>query len=277
MAGTVKLPVIGQVKTTWVWAGGAVVAVIVGIAYYKHHQAASSGAGTTAAADNSSTAAIDPETGYPEGSAQDEAALQALQESGSGSLPGNIAYGSGYDDYGYLLPGEEATTATANTGPGTFTDNAYWLQYCVQNITGYSQSQIQSALSAYLAGTKLTSTEYSIYQVAVGVAGPPPSPPATPVAPATPTPTGNTTGPSGEVDGLAIKSTGTTTLTVEWAEAKGATGYKLTVLSGTKAVDSETVHGTSAEVRGLKTKSRYEIQVQAEPGTGHSTTYASTS
>lgn len=180
MAGTVHLPVIGTVKTTWVIAGVGATVVILGVAYARHRSAGSA----AAAPDDSSAAAaaaIDPETGLPEGSAGDQAALSALDDgaaAGLGGDTGGAAYGEPF------LPGTVAASAASNTGPGTFTDNAYWLQYAEQNVTGYSVSQIQGALSAYLAGAKLTATQYTIYQVAIGVAGQPPSPPAHPAKPA---------------------------------------------------------------------------------------------
>jgi hypothetical protein len=270
MAGEVKLPVLGSVKTSYVVAGVLITGGIVGYAYLRRKSAAAAGStGTTAAADNTATAAIDPETGYPQGSPEDEAALEQLQ--GAGYAGGDDGTG---DYYGYYPP---VSTQQSNTGPGTFTDNAYWLQYCEQVVTGYSASQIQSALSAYLAGAKLTTAQYSIYQAAIGVAGPPPSPPATPIAPTQPSGTGGNTGPTGLVSGLSVKNTSASSLELDWAGADGATGYKITVLDGSKTVESETVKGTSATVSGLKAKTRYQIEVQAQPGTQHSDTYATTS
>jgi len=194
MAGTVDLPAIGKVKTTYVWVGAAVVVVIVGWAYVRHRNSASAstaaGAGTAAAA-----TAIDPATGYPEGSAEDEAALQAQAGASAydGVGGGYAGAGSGYSGQQYYYDpadglydltapytGSSAAEGATNTGPGTFTNNAYWVQYCEQNVTGYSASQIQGALSAYLAGLGLTSAQMSIYQACIAVGGTPPAPPSTP-------------------------------------------------------------------------------------------------
>jgi len=184
MAGTVDLPGIGKVKSTYVWIGAGVVVVVVGWAYLRKRSSAGSAAAAAPAA------ATDPATGYPEGSAQDTAALAAQNGSG-GSYAGTGGYagtGSGYSDQQYYYdpadglydltsPYTGSTGAgTSNTGPGTFTDDAYWVQYCEQNVTGYTAAQIQGALSSYLAGLGLTTTQMSIYQASLAVGGPPPAP-----------------------------------------------------------------------------------------------------
>lgn len=192
MAGTVDLPAIGKVKSGYVWAGAAVVAVIVGYAYIRNKNSAaanSAGTGTAAAA-----ATTDPATGYPSGSPEDLAALQAAGGGGYGAYGGvgggYAGYGTGYGAQQYyydpadglydLTAPYTGSTGTSNTGPGTFSDNAYWVQYAIQNVQGYPASDIQGALSAYLAGLGLTTTQMSIYQAALAVAGEPPHPPKTP-------------------------------------------------------------------------------------------------
>jgi Fibronectin type III domain len=206
MAGTLDLPAIGRVKTGYVIGGGAVVLGIVGIAWYRHEKnAAASSAGNTAAA--ASSTPIDPETGYPEGSPEDEAALAQLNSGyyGSSEEEGTIAGSGGqalyYDPadglYDLTSPyegtaGTATSSASANTGPGTFTSNAYWVQYAIENVQGYSATDIQGALSAYLAGLGLTTTQMSIYQAALAVAGPAPDPPSTAAHLATQSATGST-------------------------------------------------------------------------------------
>jgi hypothetical protein len=262
MAGEIKLPFVGQVKSTWAWGGAGVVALIVGVAYYRKHQAAAAGSGTTAGTDANTAAAasaIDPETGLPAGSAADEAALEQLQSSGG--------YGSDYGDGDYYgtVPVSYAG-ATPNTGPGTFTDNAYWLQYAEQNVTGYSAAQIQAALSAYLAGAKLNTTQYTIYQIALGVAGPPPQPPATPPAPQ---PQGGTTPGttkvSGQVHGAHLVSATDTSLAIAWTATEHATGYKITVIHSGHQDETETISSASTTLAGLTPDTGYTIRIQAQP------------
>lgn len=193
MAGTVDLPVIGKVKSGWVWAGGGVVLLIVGFAYVRNRGSAAS-ASTTAAAGSTTT---DPATGYPEGSAEDIAALQD-QGGAYAGVGGYSGAGGGitnqqyyYDPadglYDLTAPYTGNGAGTANTGPGTFSSNAYWVQYCEQNVVGYSASQIQGALSAYLAGIGLSTTQFTIYQAALAVGGEPPEPPSKPAHLATTT------------------------------------------------------------------------------------------
>lgn len=212
MAETEKLPGIGKVKKGWVWAGVAFTAAIVGFAYWRHRQAGGSASSSTPAA---ATAPIDPATGYPTGSPEDLAALQAQ----SGASDGYGSY-SGGEDTGttgqlYYDPADglydltspytgtaaSGTTAgTANTGPGTFTDDAYWVSYAEENVTGYSASAVQGALAAYLAGIPLTTTQMSIYQAAIAVAGTPPTPGPTPTL-ATQSTSGTTSGTSSSKGG----------------------------------------------------------------------------
>lgn len=182
MAGEIKLPVIGQVKTGWAIGGAGIVAVIVGFAYLRRNS------GSQASAAQAGT--IDPQTGYPSGSAEDQAALAAQDgTSGTGIDPqtgypygspgdqGALSGGSygAYDGYGYD-PYATGAGSNANTGPGTFTDNAAWVQYCEQNVQGYSAVQVQGALAAAIAGVALTQRQMSIYQACVAVGGPPPTP-----------------------------------------------------------------------------------------------------
>ncbi|HXC83874.1 MAG TPA: PASTA domain-containing protein [Trebonia sp.] len=189
MAGTVDLPAIGRVKSGYVWGGAAVVVVAVGYFWIRNRNAAASGATAGTAAD---TTTLDPETGYPEGSPEDLAALQAQSGGAYGGVGGGYAgEGTGYTGQEYYYdpadglydltsPYTGASSGTSNSGPGTFTDNAYWVQYAIENVQGYSAGQIQGALSAYLAGMGLTTTQMSIYQASVAVAGSPPDPPKSP-------------------------------------------------------------------------------------------------
>jgi hypothetical protein len=192
MAGTVDLPAIGRVKSGYVWGGAAVVVVIVGYFWIRNRNAAASSSAAAlpgAAADT----ALDPETGYPEGSPEDLAALQAQSGGGAyGGVGGGYAgEGTGYTGQEYYYdpadglydltsPYTGSANGTSNSGPGTFTDNAYWVQYAIENVQGYSAEQIQGALSAYLAGMGLTTTQMSIYQASIAVAGSPPDPPKSP-------------------------------------------------------------------------------------------------
>jgi hypothetical protein len=202
MAGTVKLPFIGEVKTGWVIAGVGAVVLIVGVAWYRNRasSAAATSSGITSADQAAAnTQTIDPETGFPEGSAEDEQALAELAEGGS--------YEGGYygDGYGYDYGTEPVTAAAAaNTGPGTFTSNSAWLNWILaNNSTGYSSSQIISAVSLWeneTGASQLTTTDVSVIQACIAVAGQPPTYPGPPSA-----------APQGSTGGGSSTSTGTTT------------------------------------------------------------------
>lgn len=187
MAGTIHLPVLGDTKTSYVIAGGVVVTGIVGFAYYKHaHSPVAAGATTTAASSavSTTTAGIDPETGYPYGSAQDEEALESLDSGGAYETGGGEYY-----PYSSTPVTSSNSTSTANTGPGTFTSDAQWLDWIVaNNTTSYSSSQIVTACSIWLYGASggsnstLTTTDVSVILACEAVAGQPPSYPGAPQA-----------------------------------------------------------------------------------------------
>lgn len=99
---------------------------------------------------------IDPETGYPYGSVQDE---DALQQMGLGG-------------------GTGSTTGTTGTG-STVTTNAEWEQECIANLEagGVAQSTVsdaESGLPRYLAKLSLSSAQATAVQMCVGLTGPPP-------------------------------------------------------------------------------------------------------
>jgi hypothetical protein len=276
----VKLPVIGSVKTVYVWAAGAIVVVVVGVAYARRRSAGSSSAdGTTAATD--AAAAIDPETGLPEGSAEDLSALQEMSgglggvndigDTGAGGA-GTLYYDPADGLYDLTSPYNPSQSGTSNTGPGTFTDNAYWTQYAIENVQGYSAAQIQGALAAYLAGQGLTTTQMSIYQAALAVAGSPPKPPATGAHLATGGGgTGGTTGKPAHAPGSLHSAPDADGATVSWGKLDKATGYELVAweaIKGTPVIYQGQVTGTTYTFRGLKPGSSYGWHVAGENSAG---------
>lgn len=241
MAGEIKLPVIGSIKKSWAITGAIITAGIVGYAAIRHARNVSLGGGTApAAVDSTGTSAdtgitatddnLDPETGFDFGTAADQEALAQL-ETGSGEFGGDSGFG-GFDD---LLPGATtSTTAAANSGPGTFTDNAHWIAWCEDNVQGYSPQQIQGALSAAEARIKVTPTQLAIYQACLAVGGPPPA--------GIPTP--------------AVKSTG----------SHGGSG------TATKTVDVPKVTGKSYTAAAAELHGKKLVAHRAEPDVGTVTT-----
>jgi Fibronectin type III domain len=294
MAETVNLPGLGTVRKPYVWGGAAVVTLIVGVAWYKHSQnsAANAAAASTAAAGTASAAAsapIDPETGYPEGSPEDLAALQELEgsygdvddvgDTGTGAA-GELYYDPADGLYDLTSPYVASTAASsaANTGPGTFTDNAYWTQYAIENVQGYSGSDIQTALALYLSGGALTTTQMSIYQAAVAVAGPAPDPPAT-AAHLTSGGSGTATVPAGTAPpapaGLKATLASPTDVHVTWTASSGATSYSFQCTPKDNAAHN-IGNRTEYSVGGLKKKTAYTARVAAVNGQGTSS-YATVS
>jgi len=161
MAGTdIKLPGIGTLPRRQVYIAVGVVAVIGGTAYYRKRKAASA----AAASASTGTAAIDPQTSYPEGSPEDLAALAAL--AASAGTGGSYGGGSGV-----------ITTPTPVPGTG-LTTNAQWeqaaLDYLVNTVQQSDAGTISAALGAYLAGDPLTTAQVSIVEQANASQGQPP-------------------------------------------------------------------------------------------------------
>ena len=203
-AGSVKLPGLGHVHKKTLMIGGLVGGGVLAYAYYRRAKNAGSSSGSAAA---SSTAAIDPQTGYPTGSPEDLAALQAQ---GSGTLDSGLGgsidpvtgfeYGTEQDqqalqDEQGLGGGGGGTTGT--TSPLT---NSQWEQQALGDLEagGVGQATItaaESGLPRYLAKLTLSADQVTAVQLCVGLAGPPPAggPYSILAAPVPPTPPGGGT------------------------------------------------------------------------------------
>jgi hypothetical protein len=166
MGDTISLPIAGEVKKTWVYVGGAVVAGVVGYAWYAHRQNTAAAAGTA------------PEDLVDYGG--------GVQTAAAGTTTPGLANGN---------------TSTDTTDPSTLppTTNAAWFNRVVDYMggIGYDPTVVASALGKYLAREGLTPAEADLVRVAVGALGTPPvgefriipiGTPSTPIPPA-PTPT----------------------------------------------------------------------------------------
>jgi hypothetical protein len=180
-AGTVKLPGLGPVpkKTLAIVAlvGGGVLAYM-----YIRKARAASGTGTTAAAAGTDPN-LDPQTGFDYGTPQDLETLNAGSAGlgfGSGLGLGSGGQGSGefFDpntgQFDLSSPFTGGSTATA------VTTNAEWEQEAIGDLEagGVAQSTVnaaESGLPRYLAHLTLSEAQASAVQMAVGLAGPPPS------------------------------------------------------------------------------------------------------
>jgi PASTA domain len=156
-----------KTKTLAVSAGGLVIGVI-GIGWYRNKQAAASAASANAATTSAND--IDPATGLPAGSPQDEAALAGMSEGAYGTT-GDLGAGQiiGYDGDGNPIYG--AGTTNSPTG---FANNAEWGQ-AVESYMGSSGSDaIAAAIGKYLSGQPLTDAQVQIVEEAIAVENPPP-------------------------------------------------------------------------------------------------------
>ena len=169
--------------------GGAL--LIGGVLYYRHKQSTDAANAAIATAGATTT---DPATGYPYGSAEDQAALaaQAGYDTGSSADAG----------YGYTTYGGGYGTSTFGAGtPGSFVNNAEWAQFVVAymvNNEGADAPTINNAIGEYLAGQPLTSDIIGLVESCIAIGGYPPvsgpngDPPNYITSSTTPTSTGTT-------------------------------------------------------------------------------------
>jgi hypothetical protein len=171
--GTVKIPGFGEVKkkTAGLAALGAVGLVLAYIAFRQH-----SASGGTAAAGTSATvtdpagnvcASLDPNSGYCPGSAQD----QAFFTDQSGVLAGGTGTfdtGSGFSSSG------DSGSVSSTTGPGSFTNNAEWSQFCEASMGSNGADAIAAALGKYITGGEVTPEQVVIIDEAIAIGNPPP-------------------------------------------------------------------------------------------------------
>lgn len=179
MAGTVKLPLVGETnKATLVIAGLAGVTAL-GWALWKDKK--SKAASSTA----SSTTSTGTGYGY---------AAQTYQPYGYGfgsSGLGEYGYGESSGDYGEGYYG--AGTPVNEEVPGQAANNAEWSEAAMTALTsaGWTGSDVLTALGLYITGSPVSATQTSIIQAAIAAEGYPPSPgvngypPAIHTAPAT--------------------------------------------------------------------------------------------
>ena len=180
-AGTVKLPGLGPVpkKTLAIVAlvGGGVLAYM----YIRKARGSTAAASTATAAGTDPN--LDPATGFDYGTPQDLEALNANAGSnnlGFGSGTGIGAGGSGEFFDPNTGQFDLSSPFTGGTGPAPVTTNAEWEQEAIGDLEsgGVSQATIsaaESGLPRYLAHLTLSSAQASAVQMAVGLAGPPPS------------------------------------------------------------------------------------------------------
>jgi hypothetical protein len=317
LEGDVKLPGIGPVKkkTAAYGAVGAAALVLV-IYWYRQRQAANAAAAATPASSASSgsvtdpagntCSAVNPQTGYCPGTAEDTAALSDSAAAG-GAYDTSSLGDSGLSGYYYGAGG--ATQATA-PGPENFADNAEWAQYVEAYLTstlGGDPSTVGNAIGKYLTGQPVTPDLVTIINEAIAYGGQPPQSGANGMPPGINTAAANTgtsttgststgststgsaaggststsssstsssstaaakTQPAGAISNLQSYDVTSTGFTVKWNPAQGATGgYKIVVSELSGPIVKTAVQtGTSLAVANLHPGWTYNVGVQGLPG-----------
>lgn len=244
----------------WAW-----MAIAGGVYFYiSRRQKASAAAGANQQTDPAgNVGSINPATGYVYGSPEDQAAL-AAQNPGSASPSGSAGQG-------------------ATSGGQKYADNNSWGIAAVSYLDGIGvdPTTASQAVQQYLSSQALTAAQQGDVNLAILQLGPPPSLPG-PVAtnpPPVTTPgsgtTGTTTGtppPKGKTapppTGLTVTAKHSTSATVKWNRATGATGYmvKATDLGTKRVVEDSGTKALMAVIGGLTPSHTYEVWVFSQPG-----------
>jgi len=271
LEGTVKLPGFGPVKKkTAVYGAVGAVILVLGIWWYRQRQAANAAASTAAASTaaagsggavtdpaGNTCSALNPQTGYCPGTAEDQAALADL----TGAYDTSGAGEAGLSGYYY---GTGASTATTAPGPGNFSDNAEWAQYVEAYITGTlggDPSATGNAIGKYLTGQPITSDQQNIVNEAIAygeyppVAGPNGNPPGFVTSTGTSTGTGSGTVTVPNVTGQRLADA-TGMLTAAGLRIAGASqvqGVSQTVTGQSPAAGTSVAAGSTVTVTTTRT------------------------
>lgn len=151
LEGNVSTP-LGAVPKKYLAVGGVLLALAIGIGYYRSKKSQSAA---------NAAQGIDPATGFPYGSLEDQNALAAQ----GSSLPTQAAGGSG-------------TPSLNGSGVG-FATNAEWAQSTEQLMQNdgliSDPTALSAALGAYITGSPIADdTEHSLISQAIAFGGYPP-------------------------------------------------------------------------------------------------------
>lgn len=207
---TTHVPGFGHLSKKEMIIGGSLAGGVVIIALYRQHKNSTAAAAAAAAPASTNTTATgtDPATGLPSGSPEDIAALE-----------GQTQYANS-TDYGYASGGGVYSTGYGTSTTG-YTSNSQWSQAAEEyltNYTGADAATVAAALGAYLTGSYVNPTQYSIVEQAIAFQGAPPQsgtngypPSINTTVPTTPTPPPTITGGNPPSNGVPpIKTAGAT-------------------------------------------------------------------
>jgi hypothetical protein len=277
-------------------AGGLAIGGFALVAHHKKTGSWSPFATGTAATSNSSATGTDPVTGLPY--SQDTATdpitgLQYLQEAQQyGSVAAaeasvsafgqSTATGSGIP----VNPASPASSGSINTPVGTsvYTSNAAWAQAATAGLAdvGYSETDVATALGAYLTQQPLTPAQAQLVNTAIAEYGPAPVgnlqvilQPAKQPAPPPASGSGGTSKPPvsapkvpAMVTGVSVSDISSNGFHMSWHGVSDATDYPVRVTYQGQVVFKDTVKGTSVVVTGLKPNRTYTTHVAASNSAG---------
>jgi hypothetical protein len=255
LEGTLNTP-LGKVPKKGAVIVGVGGAAVLGIVWYRSKQQAASSTDANATGNSD----IDPATGFPYGSPEDQAAQSQIQASSGGYGP----------LYNYGLGGGGGYNPTPQ-GPGSYTSNAQWAQaaedYLVNTI-GEHASDVGNALGKYITGQAVTSDQKAFIEQAIAFAGAVPVPagdgfpPSIRDVPQPPPTQGHAQNP---VSGLHVTAR-FTQADVSWKPSKGATSYRVRIRTPSNHIVQEmNTVDTKITLHGLGKNATYEANVLAEP------------
>lgn len=226
-------------------------ALIVGVVFYlvlRQQKTAKAGTGTaTDAAGNQG--AIDPATGFVYGSPEDLASMHGVIGGGSGG-------------------GTSGESGAPSTGAKTYATNADWGRAAVNYLVGLGidATVATQSIGQYLSSQTLSDTQQGNVNLAIQALGPPPQLP--PPSQTNPNPVGTTA--TNPVTGLTIdpRSTSPATLEIKWNAAANAKDYhvKYGISPAADTWETDSPAGqTAVTIGGLRPKTSYTFQVQAQP------------
>lgn len=253
--GTVTLPGGLHIKKNVAIGIGVAAVAVGGFYWYRNRQASSSSTTSQTATQDQG---VDPATGYPYGSPEDQAALAA-----SGGYSGQT-YGGGYGGYG-------PQTQPPQTPPQGFQDNAQWTQAAEQLMGSTGNDSIAASLGKYLVAAPLTTDQVTVVQEAIAaegyppVAGPNGFPPSYKTVEGPPPPPKQTA--KNPVKNL--KATARfTQVDVHWEALPNAKDYLVKTYLNGKMIHQDTTPSTFITLHNLQKNTSYRITVWGQPGTG---------
>jgi hypothetical protein len=168
-------------------AGGGV--LVIGYMAYSHHKSTGSWnifSGSTATAATGTATGIDPVTGLPYSKDTAIDPLTGMTYLGEAQQYGSVSaaesavssYGSSADSGIPVNPGAPISQGSMNTVTGTtlYTSNSAWAQAATAGLAdvGYNETEVATALGAYLTQTPLTTAQVTLVNTAIAEYGPPP-------------------------------------------------------------------------------------------------------